>query len=204
MNRIFSLLIAFFLLASAVVIGLWATGLLSFSSQGKSNSSSVVVGAPQIGGDFTLTNHRGESVTNKDFEGKFMLIFFGYTFCPDVCPTEMQTISLAMEELGDDAENVIPVFISVDPKRDTVEVMADFVDAFHPSLVGLTGTEKQISEVKQKYRVYSQKADDEDPDYYMVDHTSFTYLMGRDGELVTVFSYGTSADAMADKIAENL
>ncbi|MCF8465826.1 MAG: SCO family protein [Sneathiella sp.] len=202
MNKIFVFLIAFFLLASALAIGLWVTGV--FQGDGRLSGSSIVVGVPQIGGSFELVNHKGETVTDKDFRGKLMLVFFGYTNCPDVCPTEMQTISLTMEELGDDAADVVPIFITVDPKRDTVAAMAGFVEAFHPSLIGLTGSKAQINDVKKKYRVYGEKAEGDDPDYYLVDHTSFTYLMGRDGSLITVFSYGTPPEEMAAKIREQI
>ncbi|MEX0583637.1 MAG: SCO family protein [Sneathiella sp.] len=204
MNKMFALLIAFFLIVSAVVIGLWFAGGLPGFGQDKGKSSSILVGAPQIGGPFSLVNHKGERVTDEDYKGKLLLIFFGFVNCPDVCPTEMQTISLAMQELGDQASEVVPIFITVDPARDTPEAMADFVAAFHPSLVGLTGSEEEISDVKKKYRVYGQKQEGGDPDYYLVDHTSFTYLMGKDGELITVFSFGVPAEEIAAKVREEL
>ncbi|MCC3303268.1 SCO family protein [Sneathiella sp. HT1-7] len=204
MNKIFAFFIAIFLLASAAVIGLWMSGNLPGIGQGKSEGSSVLAGVPQIGGPFSLINHKGETVTDADFKGKLLLMFFGFTNCPDVCPTEMQTISLVLQELGDDAEEVVPVFVTVDPERDTPEIMAEFVAAFHPAIVGLTGSEDAISDIKKKYRVYSQKQNEDDPDFYLVDHTSFTYLMGRDGDLITVFSYGVPAEEMASKIREQL
>jgi cytochrome oxidase Cu insertion factor (SCO1/SenC/PrrC family) len=203
MNKIFAYCIAFFVLASVVVIGLWATGMLNVGPSAKKGSS-IIANAPQIGGSFSLINQNGEPVTDKDYREKLMLVFFGYTFCPDVCPTEAQTLSVAMNELGDDAADVVPVFITVDPARDTVEVMGEFLSAFHPSFVGLTGSEEQIKDVMKKYRAYGQKAEGGDPEYYLVDHTSFTYLMGRDGELITVFSYGTSPEDIAAKIKEQL
>lgn len=164
----------------------------------------MLVGVPQIGGSFSLVNHKGEMVTDEDFKGKLVLVFFGFTNCPDVCPTEMQTISVALQELGDDAKEVTPLFVTVDPARDTPEIMASFVAAFHPAIVGLTGSEEAIGDIKKKYRVYSQKQDNNDPDYYLVDHTSFTYLMGRDGDLITVFSFGVPPEEMASKIREQL
>ena len=204
MNKLFPLLIAFFLIVSAMVIGLWFTGGLPGLGQNKGQSSSTLVGAPQIGGPFSLVNHKGERVTDEDYRGKLLLIFFGFVNCPDVCPTEMQTISVAMNELGEQASEVVPLFITVDPERDTPEAMGDFVAAFHPSLVGLTGSEEEIEDVKKKYRVYGQKQEGGDPDYYLVDHTSFTYLMGRDGELITVFSFGVPAEEIAAKVREEL
>jgi protein SCO1/2 len=204
MNKFFAFFIAFFLLLSAVAIGLWFSGSLPDVAQPRSESSSVLAGVPQIGGPFTLTDHNGNTVTDDDFQGKFMLIFFGFTNCPDVCPTELQTFSVAMEELGDESDEVVPIFVTVDPSRDTPEIMKEYVTTFHPSIVGLTGSEEAISDIKKQYRVYSQKQDNDDPDYYLVDHTSFTYLMGRDGDLITVFSFGVPPEEIASKIREQL
>ncbi|WP_373087773.1 SCO family protein [Sneathiella sp.] len=204
MNKIFGFFIVFFLLVSSLGIGLWVSGEFNMPGDRPSSKSTVIVGGPQLGGPFELVNHKGETVTDEDFRGKLMLVFFGYTNCPDVCPTEMQTISLAMQALGDDADEVVPIFVTVDPARDTVDVMADFVSAFDPSLIGLTGTDAQIDKIKDEYRVYGEKGEGEDQDYYLVNHTSFTYLMGRDGKLVTVFSYGTPAEDMAAKIREQI
>ncbi|MEH6526134.1 MAG: SCO family protein [Sneathiella sp.] len=203
MNKIFAYCIAFFVLTSVLVIGLWSTGMLNVGPSANKGSS-IISGAPQIGGSFALINQKGEPVTDKDFQDKLMLVFFGYTFCPDVCPTEAQTISVAMEELGDAAADVVPVFVTVDPERDTALVMDEFLSSFHPSFVGLTGSETQIKDVMKKYRVYGQKVEDGDPEYYLVDHTSFTYLMGRDGALITVFRYGTTPEEMVTKIKEQL
>lgn len=204
MNKIFAVLIVIFLLASATAVGLWMAGELPGVGKGKESSSSLVVGVPQIGGSFSLVNHKGERVTDADFKGKLTLVFFGFTHCPDVCPTEMQTISVAMQELGDAANQVIPLFITVDPERDTEELMADFVEAFDPSIVGLTGSQDEIADVMKKYRVYAQKRDEQDAEYYLVDHSAYTYLMDRDGELITVFSFGVSPEEMTAKIRENL
>ena len=147
MNKIFTILIIFFLLAGATAVGLWMAGALPGVGKDQGRSSSLVVGVPQIGGPFSLVNHNGERVTEADFKGKLMLVFFGFTHCPDVCPTELQTISVAMQELGDAADQVTPVFITVDPERDTQELMADFVEAFDPSIVGLTGSQDEIADV---------------------------------------------------------
>jgi protein SCO1/2 len=204
MNKIFTILIIFFLLAGATAVGLWMAGALPGVGKDQGRSSSLVVGVPQIGGPFSLVNHKGERVTEADFKGKLMLVFFGFTHCPDVCPTELQTISVAMQELGDAADQVTPVFITVDPERDTQELMADFVEAFDPSIVGLTGSQDEIADVMKKYRVYAQKRDEQDSEYYLVDHSAYTYLMDRDGELITVFSFGVSPEEMTAKIRENL
>ncbi len=202
MNKIFAYAVALLVVVGLTIAALVMTGVIP-GAQNKGRSG-VIAGAPQIGGPFTLTNNKGESVTDKNFHGKMMLVFFGYTFCPDVCPTEMQTFTQTIMALGEDAKDVVPVFITVDPKRDTVDVIDEFVAAFHPSIVGLTGSEEQIANVKKQYRAYGQKVDDGDPEYYLVDHTSFTYLMGRDGALESVFSYGTSPEEMTKKIRELL
>ena len=203
MNKIFA-----YAVAALVVVG-FTIAMLVFSgvipgAPGSNQRSGIIAGAPQIGGPFTLVNNKGETVTDKDFQGKLMLIFFGYTFCPDVCPTEMQTFTQVMDALGDDGKEVTPVFITVDPARDNVAVVDEFVQAFHPSIIGLTGSEDQIDDVKKKYRAYGKKVDEGDDEYYLVDHTSFTYLMGRDGSLQTVFSYGTTPEQITKTIQEKL
>lgn len=164
----------------------------------------IVAGAPQIGGAFELTNHEGKQVTDRDFRGKYMLVFFGYTSCPDVCPTEMNTISLAFELLGAKASDVVPVFVSIDPARDTADVMADFLSAFDAPIVGLTGSQVQIDAIVKAYRVYAKKAENDDPEFYLMDHTSFTYLMDRKGDLSEIFSYGTAPEKIAKTLLEKL
>lgn len=203
MNKFFAYAVAGLVLFGVVVAGFVISDAM-FGSNSK-NRSGVIVGAPQIGGEFTLTNNKGQVVTEKDFKGKLMLVFFGYTFCPDVCPTEMNVFVNVVQGLGDAAKDIVPVFITVDPKRDTVEVMDEFVQAFHPSIVGLTGTETQINSVKKAFRAYGQTVNEkDDPEFYLVDHTSFTYLMDKDGTLSTVFSYGTSPEEIIEKIKDVL
>ncbi len=203
MNKFFAYAVAGLVLFGVVVAGFVISDAM-FGSNSK-NRSGVIVGAPQIGGEFTLTNNKGQVVTEKDFKGKLMLVFFGYTFCPDVCPTEMNVFVNVVQGLGDAAKDIVPVFITVDPKRDTVEVMDEFVQAFHPSIVGLTGTETQINSVKKAFRAYGQAVNEkDDPEFYLVDHTSFTYLMDKDGILSTVFSYGTSPEEIIETIKDVL
>lgn len=157
-------------------------------------------------GPFSLVDHNGQNVTDKDYRGKFMLVFFGYTFCPDVCPTELQTIADALDLLGADAEKVQPLFVSVDHERDTPEVLASYVEVFHPSLIGLTGTAEQIATAAKTYyarynKISSLTEDgDEDKDYYLMGHTSSTYLIGPKGRDLHVFNYGDSPEVMAARI----
>jgi cytochrome oxidase Cu insertion factor (SCO1/SenC/PrrC family) len=156
----------------------------------------------KIGGPFTLTDHTGRPVTEKDFQGKAMLIFFGYTYCPDVCPTSLTEISAAMDKLGPLADKVVPILVSIDPERDTPEVLKDYVAHFHPSIVGLTGTPEQIKQTAKVYRVYYAKVPDKggDKDAYLMDHSSVIYLMGPNGKFLAHFSTQTDAETMAAKI----
>lgn len=173
----------------------------------KSNAPTVaqVSGKALVGGPFSMTDHNGKQVTEKDFAGQYMLIFFGFTNCPDVCPAKLQVITAAMEELGAKSEQVTPVFVSVDSKRDTVQNLADYVSHFHKRLVGLTGTEEQVKSIAKAYRVYYAEVKDESSsDGYTVDHSAVTYLMGPDGSYLQHFSYGTPPDKMADGISKHL
>ncbi|MCF3628231.1 SCO family protein [Thalassospiraceae bacterium LMO-SO8] len=156
----------------------------------------------KIGGPFTLTDHTGRQVTEKDFQGKAMLIFFGYTYCPDVCPTSLTEISAAMDKLGPLADKVVPILVSIDPERDTPEVLKDYVAHFHPGIVGLTGTLEQIKQAARVYRVYFAKVPDKggDKDAYLMDHSSVIYLMGPNGKFLAHFSTQTDAETMAAKI----
>ena len=115
-------------------------------------------GAPAIGGPFTLVNHLSQTVTDADFHGRFLLLFFGYTFCPDVCPTTLTNITDALDRLGGVGDRVIPIFVSVDPERDTPEYLGEYLSYFHPRLVGLTGTPEQVAAAAGAYRVYYAKA----------------------------------------------
>lgn len=159
-----------------------------------------------IGGPFTLTDHNGQEVTEKTYSGQYKLVFFGYTFCPDVCPTTLTTLSNTMDILGDAGSKVTPLFISVDPERDTPEHLKEYVGYFHPSIIALTGTDQQVKDVAKAYRVYYAKAkpSKEDPEDYLVDHTSITYLIGPDGDFVEHFSHGIEAEKMAERLLEHL
>ncbi|MBT3330114.1 MAG: SCO family protein [Rhodospirillaceae bacterium] len=159
-------------------------------------------GVASIGGSFELLDHTGKAVQDSDFREKYMLVFFGYTSCPDVCPTELQVITEAMDRLGDDADKVVPMMITIDPERDTAAVLADYMENFHPRLLGLTGDLAQIKAVGKAYRVYFAKTKpDEEGDYFM-DHSSFVYVMGPDGKYLHHFAPNAGAEVMADKMRE--
>lgn len=157
-----------------------------------------------LGGPFSLTEHSGRAVTDADYRGRFLLIYFGYTFCPDVCPTELQVMAQVMDRLGSEGERIQPAFVSVDPERDTVPHMAAYVAQFHPRLIGLTGTPEQVAAVARAYRVFYRKSAGSDPAYYTMDHSSFFYLVNPDGSFATVFRGGTSPDDMAQAIRSRL
>lgn len=161
---------------------------------------------PALGGPFELTSQTGAAVRDADFRGKHLLIYFGYTYCPDVCPTELSAMTQALDRLGAAAEAVQPLFITIDPERDTQAHMADYAPLFHPRLIGLTGSKEQIAAVAKAYRVYAAKA----PGWekagadYLMDHSSFIYWMGPDGKFIAAFPARTTPDAMAARLKERL
>lgn len=154
----------------------------------------------RIGGKFMLIDHNGKLVTEKDLLGKFQLIYFGYTFCPDICPTSLQVTSLALDMLGDRAGLIQPYFITVDPERDNAQVMKNYVKYFNQNLVGLTGTKTMIERVAKAYKVKYEKVIEEggDPDLYIMDHSASVYLMAPNGEFITKFAHGISAQQMVE------
>jgi len=171
-----------------------AGGVLWFS--GNRASGPLVIGGP-----FTLEDGNGKTVTNQDFRGKYMLVYFGYTFCPDVCPTTLNAVADAMDKLGPAAARIQPVFITVDPKRDTPAVVKQFAAAFGPSVLGLTGTAEQIATVAKEYRVYyAEHRTGPGPDDYSMDHSSVLYVMSPDGRFLAPIR----ADGTGDDIAASL
>lgn len=172
-------------------------------------SGSDHVAQAAIGGPFTLIDGNGRTVTDQDFRGKWMLIYFGYTFCPDVCPTSLSVVAGAMDKLEPAvADKLVPVLITVDPARDTPAVMKDYAAAFHPRMVGLTGTPEQVAVTMKAFKVYAARAKapngQNDDATYTVDHSSILYLMGPDGRFVAHFPHGTSADDLAAALKKHL
>jgi len=155
----------------------------------------------QIGGAFSLTDHNGKAVTEKDYAGSYTLVFFGFASCPEVCPTELQKMARVLEILGEEkAAKIQPLFITVDPERDTPEKLKEYVAEFHPKLVGLTGTAEQIEAAKKAYRVYASKVDMGDAQNYMMDHSAFTYFMGPDGANIGIYPAKDTAEQIAEAI----
>ncbi len=150
-----------------------------------------------VGGPFTLQNSQGQTVTDRTFRGKYMLVYFGYTHCPDVCPTTLSTIAQALKQLGPKAERIVPLFITVDPARDTQAVMGKYTALFSPQIVGLTGTPAEIARVAGAYHVYfAKRPSGKAPDDYSVDHSSVIYLMGPNGKFVAPIGAAASVPRM--------
>ena len=155
---------------------------------------------PSIGGPFTLTDGAGRAVTDETFHRKWMLVYFGYTHCPDACPTALNDIANALDLLTpQQRRDVAPLFITVDPERDTPKVMQDYAGAFSTQIVGLTGTAQQIGAVEKEYKVYAAKHPEKDGDYEM-DHSDIIYLMNPQGKFVTIFGGSTAPKELAEKL----
>ena len=159
------------------------------------------VGGFAIGGPFTLTNGDGQAVSDASFRGKWMLVYFGYTRCPDACPTTLGDIANALQRMGPAAGRVTPVFITVDPARDTSAVMKNFTAAFGPAFVGLTGSDAAIRQVEKEYRVYAARHATDARDYSM-DHSSIIYVMDPNGHFVTNFTQATNAAKIAETLIQ--
>jgi cytochrome oxidase Cu insertion factor (SCO1/SenC/PrrC family) len=164
---------------------------------------SVITGQATIGGPFRLTDQTGKAVSDADFHGRYMLVYFGYSFCPDVCPTTLGVMAQAMEKLGADSTRIVPIFITVDPARDTPKVLADYMKAFGPNFVGLTGSDAGIKAVEKEYRVYAAKRPLENGNYGM-DHSSVIYLMGPTGKMVTFYDEAISPDDLAKDLKQKI
>lgn len=161
--------------------------------------------AGRFGGPFSLIAHDGRRVSDADFRGRFILIYFGYTRCPDVCPIDLLTMGEALKKLGREADGIQPLFITVDPARDTKELLADYVTSFHPRLLGLTGSEAEVADAARAWKVHRVKyTPANDPGSYGVDHSSLTYLMGPDGKFRTLIPHNTSAERMAEIVRSYL
>lgn len=179
-------------LAVGLIVVLWLLGGLR-----------TVTAPASIGGPFKLTDQTGQVVTEKNLQGRPTLIFFGYTHCPDVCPTSLFEMSEVLRAMGKDADRVNAYFISVDPQRDTSAVMKDYLTSFDPHLKGLTGDPETVAKVLSEYRVYAKKIPLKDGDYTM-DHTALIYLMDRDGNFVSPFNLKRTPEEAAKDLKRYL
>ena len=161
-------------------------------------------GSADIGGPFELVNQDGKTVTEADFKGKLLLIYFGYTYCPDACPTALGVMAAALGKLDVAGERVTPILVSIDPARDTPEALKDYVAAFHPRLVGLTGSEEQVAKAAKAYRAFYQKQPGSTGDGYLMDHSTLIYLMDAEGRFLTYFGPQATPDEVAEAIRRYL
>ena len=189
--------------AAFVIGGIAALALIPGLGQRLAPGVVTTTGKALVGGPFNLVDHTGRRVTDADFRGRYMLVFFGFISCPDVCPTGLQVTSAALEQIGTKAERITPVFVSVDPERDTPAKLAEYVGSFHPRLVGLTGSIEEIQAVAKAYRVYFKKVSNgPGAEDYTMDHTSIIYLMGPDGAFVSHFTHATPIDTLASRLSK--
>ncbi|HPD82981.1 MAG: SCO family protein [Alphaproteobacteria bacterium] len=187
-----------------VVIGLAIAGSIAYvqiSSDASKKQKSVV--ASDFGGPLHLVDQNGKIFTDKDFEaGQYRLIYFGFTYCPAICPTELQRMNTVLKDLGDKGEKITPYFITVDPERDNVDVIKNYISLFHPRMIGLTGTLAQIEEAKKSYKIYAAKIKDETMSDYTMDHSSYIYFINPDNDLLRIFKANDSTEDMVNTIEQ--
>jgi cytochrome oxidase Cu insertion factor (SCO1/SenC/PrrC family) len=193
-------LTTYLLLAAATVVG----GLLWRESETLSQLGHTRVSRQiALGGAYTLTDQDGNSRSSTDFHGKYQLIYFGYTLCPDVCPTTLAIIAAAMDKLGPTQNRIVPIFISIDPARDKPAALKSYLAWFGPRFVGLTGTPEQIAQTEREFRVYAKKQSLQGGGY-SIDHSSVIYLMGPDGKLVSFYDDEASPEDLAKDLRRRL
>ena len=191
------------LIAVVLLVGMrlvqWGGGQLRQSTDAQAEAPVT------IGGSFALQDADGKAVTDQDYRGKLMLVYFGYTFCPDVCPTELGLVAKALDALTpEQREKIVPLFITVDPERDTPQVLKTYTAAFHPLIVGLTGTVEQVEQAKQAYHIYAAKVPGSDEKSYSMDHSSILYLMGPDGAYMAHFARNATLDQIVEELRHRL
>ncbi len=163
----------------------------------------LMFGRGSVGGPFTLTDQNGKPHTDSEFRGKLMIVYFGYTFCPDVCPTDLMAITQALDALGKDAAGIQPIFITIDPERDNA-VMAEYLRAFHPSFIGLTGAPDDIRKIANSYKAFYARVQDPKNGEYSIDHSGVIYLMGRDGRYLGFMPPQTAPDRLVEILRKYL
>lgn len=164
----------------------------------------LMSGKARVGGPFTLTDQNGNARSLADYRGKLVLLYFGYTFCPDVCPADLLAIGNLVKALGKDGEAVQPVFVTLDPERDTQAILHDYAAAFHPRFVALRGSEQETRRIATAYKVYYEKVKPPGSSTYVIDHTAFIFLLDREGRYVAFFPPGTTVERMTVMMREAL
>lgn len=193
----------FAIAASAVVaVGLGVGAYVAFSGGGSfaECGGGIATGGATIGGPFTLVNQDGETVTEADVITRPTLMYFGYTYCPDVCPVDVAVMAQAASILEENGEPVNTAFVSIDPERDTPEVVGDFTELMHPEMIGLTGSEEQVAAAARAYKVYYQKAEGDDPEYYLMDHSAFIYLVAPAEGFLQIYRRDQSPEDIAENV----
>ena len=172
----------------------------------KAQSKSQTTEKPLIVGSFKLIDQNNVTRTSANFGNKYLLVYFGYSYCPDICPTALSNITIALEKIGRKNSKLQPIFISVDPSRDTPEDLKVYMENFHKNFIALTGSQKQIDEAKKSYRVYSNKVDPNRSQTtdYLIDHSSIIYLISPRGEMIAHFNHSTNPDYIAQVISEKI
>ena len=189
------------LLAGLVILGVGAFLALSLHETPRGAAGTLLASA--IGGPFRLVDQNGKTVTDADLKGKWSLVYFGYTHCPDACPTALNDISIALDELGPKRDAVRPVFITVDPERDTAEVLKAYVTSFDAPIMALTGTPEEIAQAAKEYRVYYAKHPEAGGDYSM-DHSSVIYVMDPEGRFTASFTHEDTPEDIAERLKKLL
>jgi protein SCO1 len=187
------------LAAAAMACAVLAGGCDKLQSSRTPFKAVDVTGAP-MGGELRLTDHNGKPRTLADFRGKVVLVNFGYTQCPDVCPTTLSDLASAMKKLGPDASQVQVLFVTVDPKRDKPELLRQYLPAFDPTFLGLYGDSAATTQVTRDFRIYAQERPGKTPDTYTVDHAAQTFAFDREGRLRLVMGYGMAPEAIASDV----
>jgi protein SCO1/2 len=185
------------LLIVGLLIGMGLVALWGLPRLKPHTFSGTLLQSPSEAHDFSLTSHTGQKVRLRDFRGKLVVLYFGYTFCPDVCPATLAELSGAMEILGKNADDVQVIMVSVDPERDTPALLAEYVVHFNPSFLGVTGTLDEIAEVATLYGIFYQKNEGSDATGYLVDHTASQIVVDEDGHVKLIFPFGTTAEEIA-------
>jgi cytochrome oxidase Cu insertion factor (SCO1/SenC/PrrC family) len=189
-----------------LIASLFGSGLAMAAEQPPSAAQmmdDLMYGRGPVGGPFTLTDQNGQTRSDGEFRGKLMVVYFGYTYCPDICPADLMAITQALDTLGPAAADVQPLFITIDPERDTA-LLARYVSAFHQSLIGLTGSPEEIRKVANAYKAYYAKVPDPRGGDYVIDHMGAIYLIGRNGEYLGFMPPQTSPDRLARILREHL
>lgn len=193
------------LAAAAVLAAIAVVSYPLLLGKRSSDPSASSRGSTVITTRFNLVDHTGKPVTEKDYAGKWKLVFFGFTHCPDICPTTLNTVAQVMAALGDEAKSVTPLFITIDPVRDRPKIMAQYVNAFDKRMVGLTGTESQVAAAAKAFRAYYGRVDQKTaPNGYTMNHSTILYLMGPDGGFVTHYAHTDKAGDIARSIKKEM